>query len=330
MMKIACLAENRNHVSLRYRTEQYVSRLEQEGIVIDFVAVPRPLAERLRFFGRLRSYDLVILHRRLFNLPSFFFLRRAARKLLYDVDDALFVKDSLQGAETSRTLSARFRRTVAAADRVIAGNAYILGEVRKFTERAAIVPTAIDPSRYATGSKKAGTEGLNAVWIGSVATLFYLEALLPHLEPLVETLPGLELTVISDRFPEKSRIPINRIDWSETDEAGTLCAADVGLMPLYDDAWTRGKCGLKLIQYGAAGIPSVYSPVGVNRTIGVHGETGLRAVMGEEWRQALIQLAGDGEMRNRMGRAARKRIVEHYSIDRCFPGLLEILRESAG
>ncbi len=327
-MKIACLATSTDHVSLRYRTGQYIPRLEQEGINLEIMEIPRGLVERLRFFGRLSRYDLVLLHRRLFNLPNFFFLRRSAKKLVYDVDDAVFLKDSRQVARSSRTLKTRFCRTVQAADRVIAGNAHLFSKISKLNPRTTALPTVVDHSRYERSKRQNSAEGLNAVWIGSDSTLFYLEALLPHLEPLVDSLPGFKLTVISDRFPERTRVPITPVPWSRKDEVSALCSADVGLMPLFDDAWTRGKCGLKLIQYGAAALPSVYSPVGVNRSIATHGETGFSALFGEDWPKALTRLAADEGLRRRMGRAARERIVNHYSVEACFPDLLKILRET--
>lgn len=329
MMKIACLATSLDHVSLRYRTGQYIPRLAQEGVAVEVMEIPRGFVERLRFFGRLSRYDLVLLHRRLFNLPNFFFLRRSARRLIFDVDDALFVKDSRHGARSSRTSRTRFWRTVHTADRVIAGNDYLYSKIKTINPRTTVLPTVVDPSRYERPKKQSGANGLNAVWIGAEATLFYLEALLPHLEPLVDRLPGFRLTVISDRFPEKTGVPIIRIPWSEKDEVSALCSADVGLAPLFDDAWTRAKCGLKLIQYGAAGLPSVYSPVGLNRSIASPGKTGISALFGEDWCKALTRLAVDEELRRRMGLAARERIFEHYSLSRYFPELLQTLRKTA-
>jgi len=328
-MKIACLAASLDHVSLRYRTGQYIPRLEQEGIAVEIMEIPSGFAERVRLFGRLGRYDLVLLHRRLFNLPNFFLLRRAARKLVFDLDDAVFLKDSRQGARPSRTLKTRFRRTVRAADRVVAGNAYLLSKVLPLNRHANTLPTVVDPLRYEGPRKPNEREGLKAVWIGSGATLFYLEALLPHLEKLVDRLPRFTLTVISDRFPEETGVPIIPIPWSEKVEADALRSADVGLMPLFDDAWTRGKCGLKLIQYGAAALPSVYSPVGQNRSIAVHGETGFGALLGEDWRRALISLAADRDRGIRMGLAAREKIVKDYSVAAHFPDLLKILGETA-
>jgi len=329
MMKIACLATSRNHVSLRYRTVQYIPLLEREGIVAEVLEIPRSFGGRLRLFRRLSRYDLVLVHRKLFNLPNFFFLKRAARRLLFDMDDALFVKDSRQGAVPSRTLSTRFRRTVQAADHVIAGNDYLLSKVRKLNSRASVLPTVVEPSRYARPRRRDLAAGLNAVWIGSQSTLFYLETLLPSLEPLIDRVRGFRLTVISDRFPENTPIPVSRIPWSEEGETAALCSADVGLLPLFDDAWTRGKCGLKMIQYGAARLPTVYSPVGANRSIARQGVTGLAALCGEDWRHALTRLAADKELRSSLGQAARERIDKHYSVESRFRELLDILRETA-
>lgn len=335
-MKIACLTDALDHVSHRYRIRQYAPGLAARGIEIEPHAIPSEMGARIGLFRRLRRYDAVILQRRLLNLASFMILRTCSRKLVYDFDDALWVRDSNRFATASLTLWSRFRRSVRCADLVIAGNEYLQTAARRKNRNTVVLPTAVDTSRYVPAgpgghaeAEHVGREGgLRAVWIGSSSTLLFLEALLPMLKPLADELPGFRVAVISDRFPECPEIPIERIPWSEAGEAESLRQADVGLMPLFDDAWTRGKCGLKLIQYGAAGLPSVYSSVGSAAGIAPPGVAGFAAATAEQWRESLAALAADRNLRARMGQAARKRVEEAYSVQALESRLAEIL-ESA-
>ena len=167
------------------------------------------------------------------------------------------------------------------------------------------------------------------MWIGGESTLFYLERILPALESLAKQVEGFKLRVISDRFPEHDGINIERIPWSLEGEVKALTESDVGLMPLADDDWSRGKCGLKLIQYGAAGLPSVCSPVGVNQEIVKQGVSGYHAREPGEWADALLRLFRDGGMRARKGKEARKNVAEHYSVQAWESRYIDLLHRVA-
>ena len=325
MIEAAVLASRGDHASVRYRTLQYRSVLESSGIGLHFFPIPPSLGARLRLFRSLKRFDAVILQRKLFNYPNFWLLRRYARKLIYDLDDALFLKDSRDNAATSRTRSMRFRRTAARADFVLAGNAYILDTVRRYNRQSAVIPTVVDLERYPTIKDHGKAGPFRPVWIGGRSTLFYLEELLPGLERLAEEIHGFAIRVISDRFPERGTIAIEERTWAEATEVDDLLDADCGLMPLPDDAWTRGKCGLKLIQYGAAGLPAVASPVGVNPEIVPHGETGFLASTPAEWCDAISMLWKEPELRKTMGKEARRRIADHFSTERYAPVLTNII-----
>lgn len=292
---------------------------------MQFFPIPSSLGARLSLYRSLKQFDVVILQRKLFSLPNFLLLRRFAGKLIYDLDDALFVKDSRDNAALSRTRSIRFRRTAARADFVVAGNSYILDTVRLHNAKSTVIPTVVDLERYPVTDEQRAGKPFRPVWIGGRSTLFYLENLLPALGRLADEIPGFEIRVISDQFPMKGKIPINEKIWSEATEVTDLQEADCGLMPLPDDAWTRGKCGLKLVQYGAAGLPSVASPVGVNQEIVSHGKTGFLASTPGEWCDALSRLWQDQELRERMGKEARRRIAERFSMERYAPLLAGII-----
>jgi glycosyltransferase involved in cell wall biosynthesis len=141
-----------------------------------------------------------------------------------------------------------------------------------------------------------------------------LEANRSLLNHLGRSLPGIHLKVICDRFPHFENLPVLECPWTEAGEAGELAAADIGISWLPEDEWSRGKCGLKVLQFMAAGLPVVANPVGVQTEMIEHGETGYLATTPEQWVEAIGRLAGDPALRQRMGAAGRRRVETDYSV----------------
>jgi glycosyltransferase involved in cell wall biosynthesis len=325
-MKIAYIVVRTDHASVYYRTLQFLPPLAERGMEATVITLSKGFYDRLSAFRNLDRYDLVVLQRKLFNLPNFVPLRGHARRLIFDVDDALFLRDSKSRDSFSLTRTLRFRRTARRADLVICGNPWIEERVKRWTSRTAVIPTAVDLDAYA-GPKK--HEGFRAVWIGGRSTLFYLENLLPHLEPLAREIRGFKLRVISDAFPSSDILEIEKIPWSRNGEVEAIREGDVGLMPLTDDAWSRGKCGLKLLQYGACGLPSICSPFGVNEQIVEHGASGFQARDGDQWQKALLTLAGDAGLRAEYGARAREIVAGRYSVQALVDRYARLLEETA-
>jgi glycosyltransferase involved in cell wall biosynthesis len=326
-MKIIFLVVRTDHASVYYRTLQFVPRLAGNGIEPTVAVIPESYSRRLALFARLKAFDVVIVQRKLFNLINFLPLRRGAGKLVYDLDDALFIKDSKAKARDSATRRRRFTRMVRGADLVFCGNDWIRDKTAPLNPRCATIPTVVDLDLYEPIKAHGGGDSFTAVWIGSRSTLFYLEEILPALGPLKDAIPGFKLRIISDRFPESAPLPVERITWSRAIEVDALREGDVGLMPLLEDDWSRGKCGLKLLQYGALGLPSLCTPVGVNRRIVRHGESGFHAGTPEEWRDGLLRLARDPALRARMGSRAREIVARDFSLQARFEPFMEHLRK---
>ena len=216
------------------------------------------------------------------------------------------------------------------ADWVVTGNEFIRDAVRPWNTRCTVIPTAIDMRRYPAAKRHGPAADFTPVWIGGRSTLFYLEALMPHIEDAARSIPGFRLLVISDRFPEQGGFPIRKVTWDESGEVAALMEADCGLMPLSDDAWSQGKCGLKLLQYGAAGLPAVASPVGVNPEILAGGRGGFLARTPPEWSEALLRLWESPDLRARLGAFARRHIRDHYSLAAQGPRLAEVILRATG
>ena len=198
--------------------------------------------------------------------------------MIFDFDDAVWLRDSYSGKGfDDPKRAARFRATVRACDLVIAGNEYLAAEARKYApaERVRVIPTCVDVAKYPLVTHDA-REGVRLVWVGSSSTLKGLERFAPTLSVIGRSVPGVRLKLICDRFAEFPDLTVERCVWNEATESAEIAAADVGIGWVPDDPWSRGKCGLKVLQYQAAGLPVVANPVGVQADLVRDGETGFR------------------------------------------------------
>ncbi len=326
-MRVVVLTDRPDHVCYRYRFRQYVPFLRQAGVTL--TPVPWPLRSASRWFWctRLPDAEVCVIQRRLLDPLSLRVLRVRYPRLIYDFDDAVLYRDSHDPkGPLSLRRAARFRRTVRTVDLVIAGNRYLGGLAVSFGARAVrVIPTSIDTARYIFPSRRERTGRVRCVWIGSASTLPYLEVLGPVLRQLQRQFPELVVRVVCDRFPDWPGIRLERVAWTEAAEARLLAEADIGLAPLPRDPWTAGKCGLKVLQYMAAGLPVVASRTGVHPELVAHGVTGFLVETKGDWVAALRTLIEDAAMRHAMGEHARARVATLYDVRRWAGKLVEAL-----
>jgi len=249
-----------------------------------------------------------------------------------DYDDADFHHyDMHRLAWVRHFYGRRLDGLMAGASLVVAGNQYLAQ--RAHDAGAAwveIVPTVIDLERYTSpgSTKSAAVDGLpRVVWIGSPSTAKYLQLIAEPLQALAQRLPYV-LRVIGSGAVSIPGVQVEVMDWSEATEVQALQSADLGVMPLADTPWERGKCGYKLIQYMACGLPALGSAVGANNDIVVHGQTGMLARSSQNWLESLETLLGDAALRQRIGAAARARVQELYCIQQTGPRLAELLKRT--
>ncbi len=325
------LVDHPEHVCCRYRLAAFRPLLERAGHTLDLLTMPCPWWQRLSLFRRLRGAN-VILQRRLLAGWQCALLRRAARRLLFDFDDAVFLRDSFaaKGLHNRRRLR-RFAGTIRCVDAVIAGNTFLAEQAARWTDERSIqvIPTCVDPTRYPSTAMKKGS-GVELVWVGSSSTLRGLQTVAPLLEEIGRNVPGLNLKLVCDRFLHLHHLPVLPVPWTEASEAEEIARADIGISWIPDDSWSRGKCGLKVLQYMAAGLPVIANPVGVQVEMVRHGETGFLARTPAEWIAVVRRLSGDTELRRRMGRAGRRLVETRYSVAAgaaSWLRLLERLRE---
>jgi glycosyltransferase involved in cell wall biosynthesis len=326
-MHLIGLVEHPDHVCCRYRLSPLEPFFAASGHLLQIRSIPRGLWARLQTWRSLRAADAVILQRRLMACWHVRMIRRNARRLIYDFDDAVYQRDSYAGNSVeSRARRRRFIAVIHSADLIIAGNSYLKQEAARFAEpdRIQVIPTCVDPSIYPT-AKHAEKERTQLVWIGSGSTVQGFERRRPLFDTVAKYVPNIELKVICDRFPTFETMRIVPVSWSPATEHLELAGADIGVSWVPDDLWSRGKCGLKVLQYMAAGLPVVANPVGVQAEMVRHGETGFLAETQDDWTEAIRQLAGDPALRQRMGRAARRVVERDYSVTHAAELWLQLL-----
>jgi glycosyltransferase involved in cell wall biosynthesis len=240
-----------------------------------------------------------------------------------DYDDALFHQyDQHRSAWVRRLLGGKIARVMRGAHLVTAGNAYLADYARRAgAPRVEIIPTVIDLERYPpAGVRPASDTPFTIGWIGSPSTAKYLLAIAPALAEVCAGGRGV-VRLIGAGPVDLPGVPVEVLPWNGSTEVEELKRFDVGIMPLPDEPWERGKCGFKLIQYMACGLPVVASPIGVNMEIVEQGVNGYLAETTAEWVQALNTLLLDADLRKRMGQAGRKKVEQEYSLQVTGPRL---------
>ncbi len=316
---------DRTVASTRYRILAHLPALRAAGfdpkVVFQesrparrLLRLPLRLLDEIRDLRQAADSDLLLIHRRCY--PALFapLLRRKNRPMVFDIDDAIYLPSPVES--NSRIARYRYRRnfdtTAAAANLVLCGNRVLAERVGE-RKRKVIVPTAVDCGRFHPDALEA-VDHPTAGWVGHSSNLAYLEALAGPLKEIAWRHPGFKLIVVADRRPRLEGVPVEYRPWTLENEVGCFKGIGIGLMPLDDTEWTRAKCAFKLLQYMAFGIPSLASPVGMNREVIEHGRNGLLAMTDEDWVNGLDELISRPERRRDIGSAARQTVERSFDL----------------
>jgi glycosyltransferase involved in cell wall biosynthesis len=332
---------------------QYLPELERQGISVTpaqlfddayllgrysgnnpaLHTILRYYGKRLRVLLSARRYDLVWMEYEAFPwLPFGEGLLHLSRvPCLIDYDDAIFHRyDNHERSWVRWLLGGKIDRVMRGAAAVIAGNPYIARRARAVGARQVdLIPTVVDLKRYHPRPPVRSEGPITVGWIGSPVTARYLEQVAESLCTVSRQRP-VRLLAVGAGSLELAGVEVVNRPWSEAAEVELIRNMDIGIMPLPDAPWERGKCGYKLIQYMACAVPVIASPVGVNRDLVVPGQTGLLATTPAEWTAALLQLATNEQLRAELGRGGRKLVEENYCLQRTAPLLATLMQQIVG
>ena len=356
-MKVLALTPGPRFVSpgQRYRIEQWEPLLRSEGIALTHApfmesglgsllyqsggmfekvaGVTSAFWRQLSAISKSRHFDLVYIFREAAIIGPALIERRIASggtPIVFDFDDAVFLRyqSRANGYLSYLKFPGKTATICRRARQVMVGNRYLVDYATRLSDAVTVIPTTIDTEIYRPELHRPRTDAPVTIgWTGSHSTLQHLERLVPALAELARTHP-FRLVVIGARAPDVPGAEVVSRRWTADTEVEDLSDIDIGLMPLPDEPWTRGKCGLKALQYMGLGIPAIVSPVGVNTEIVAHGENGLVANSDAAWIDHLKTLMHDSELRRRLGAEARRTIETRYSARVVAPKVAEIFRQA--
>jgi glycosyltransferase involved in cell wall biosynthesis len=336
-----CLHRPDRSPSQRFRFEQYLDFLKTKGFDYTFSfllnekddktfytkgkygskagILVKALWKRFHEIRRAQEYDIVFVQRECFMLGTAFFEKRFARKskLVFDFDDSIWLQNI---SESNQSLSFlkdanKTKEIIKVSDLVIAGNQYLANYARQITSQVVVIPTTIDTNIYQPRSRKANSV-ICIGWSGSFSTIQHFDYRINALKRIKEKYGDMiTFKVIGDSSYFNKKLNVQGIPWKKETEVADLKDIDIGIMPLPDDEWAKGKCGLKGLQYMGLSIATIMSPVGVNTEIIDDGVNGFLADDEQEWINKLSLLVESAELRERLGEEARKTVVEKYSVE---------------
>lgn len=342
--------------SQRYRFEQWQPHLRAEGITLDLVPSAddgllsilykpgRPLAKAAalgRAFWKsilqlpaTRRYDVILVHRAIcIGGPALLerIVTLFGRPVIFDFDDAIY---RLHTSAANRWFGwLKFPGKTAAICRlsthITVGNAFLADYARQYNPNVTIIPSSVDTERYRPIERNGMARRLIIGWTGSSTSQTHLEMFAPVLRELLGR-HDVEMRVLSDREPVLPGVACTWRRWSPETEVEEVGQFDIGIMPMPDDPWARGKCAFKALQYMALGVPAVCSPVGANADVIQHGVNGLLAATSRDWLNQLGSLLHNADQRQRLGAAGRNTVEQQYSMRRSAALLGQVIRSVLG
>jgi glycosyltransferase involved in cell wall biosynthesis len=329
--------------SQRFRFEQYLPALTAAGYTYQLapflneatwkilykpgqsltkiLGILNGFGRRLRLLLRVSSYDFVFIHREAAPLGppviEWMIAKLLHKRIIYDFDDAIWLANTSEANRIAAGL--KWHQKVASicrwAYKNSCGNAYLAAYARQFNPQSLVNPTTIDTEHLHNQVRDQSAPGRLIIgWTGTHSTLKYLDQVVPVLAQLEAEGLDFEFRVISNQAPALPLRSLVFVPWRKDTEIADLLAFHVGLMPLEDDLWAKGKCAFKALQYMALGIPALVSPVGMNLEVVKHGYNGFVCASSSEWENSLRQLLMDVDLRQDLGRAARLTVEERYSV----------------
>ena len=327
--KILMLYQGEKLPSSRVRVLNLVAELKGLGLDVVAQCYPKRFEDRLRLLTKLSSYDLIVLQKKLLTRLDFFLLRHFSKKMAFDFDDAIYMRDDNASQSYSRTRLNRFRNIVNKSDVVIAGNPFLAAHAKQYNPRVEVVPSAVPHAGIAIRDWQVRNAKLVIGWVGGGKNLPHLSIVgdaLRHLSQRID----FELRVVSNQEFHLEGVAVKNIPWRLESQEQEIAMFDVGIMPIPKTPWSEGKCSYKLLQYMAAGVPVVATDWGFNRTVVKSGTTGFLAENAHEFYSHILAIDANHELARNMGRQGRLLIEKEYSVTAVGKKMAKIFHHLAG
>ena len=354
MPKILFIADHRlnRSPSQRYRFEQYLNFFQSKGFDWELSEIisekddlffyrrnnylrkafilMKSIFIRWKDLRRAKNFDVIFIQREALLIGSSFFEKRFYKrsKVVFDFDDSIWLLDTSPENKKFEFLKNPDKTSINIrhAHAVIAGNSFLANYAIKYNKNTHVIPTTIDANFHVPKPELRNREKIVIGWSGSISTIKHFEIIIPALIQIQDKYPNLiEIHVIGQELYAHSNLNIINKTWSSNTEVDDLNCFDIGIMPLPNDEWVKGKCGLKGLSYMACGVPTVMSNIGVNSEIIKHGKNGYLASTYEEWVDCIITLIENIELRKQIGDNGRQTVLEHYSVYAHKVNYLEVL-----
>lgn len=340
---IICLHRKNRSPGQRFRYEQYLSFLEENGYSFDIsillnekddkafyskgnylqkiIIYLKTLMIRARDWFRMNRYDIIFIFRDALMTGSVFFEKRFARskaRIIFDFDDAIWLQNVSDANKKLAFMknASKTGKIIGLSDLIFAGNQYLADYAAQFNKNISIIPTTIDTSVYVPQKKGGENKATCIGWSGSFSTIQHFATAIPALKKIKDKFgDSISFKIIGDKNYFCNELDTKGDAWVAETEIEDLSQIDIGIMPLPDDEWSKGKCGLKGLQYMALEIPTLMSPVGVNTEIIQPGINGYLPDKEDEWVEALSDLIENKELRERIGKAGRQTVIDKYSME---------------
>ncbi|MDX2172274.1 MAG: glycosyltransferase [Bacteroidota bacterium] len=339
---ILCAHRPKRSPSQRYRFEQYLPFLKSKGFNFEFSYLLNEKDDKI-FYGkgkiiskiclqlksifirlkdvyRFKKFQIIFIQREALFLGTSYFEKKAFKsgaKVIFDFDDSIWFADTSPENKKWEFVKKpeKFFKNIAYAHLVMAGNQYLKEKAIQINTNTVIIPTTIDTDFHVPKPELRNKDYITIGWSGSISTIKHFETLMPVLLKISKEYgEKVRFKIIGQTNYFNPQLKTESVNWSETTEVDNLNTFDIGIMPLPDDEWAKGKCGLKGLSYMACGVATIMSNVGVNVDIIKNGINGFLAANEADWLDFLVQLINDANLRREIGSKGRKTVEEKYSV----------------
>ena len=340
---ILCAHRPKRSPSQRYRFEQYLPYLEKNGFSFTFsyllnekddalfyskgnflpkiFILIKSMLIRVKDCFRFKNYAIIFIQREASFLGTSFFEKQAYKSgayVIFDFDDSIWLADTSPGNKKWEWIKKpeKFFKNISNAHKVIAGNNYLAEKAKTINKNTVVIPTTVDTNFHIPKPELRNKNKIVIGWSGSISTVKHFELLLPVLLKIKELYKEkIIFKIIGDKNYHNELLSASALEWNENTEVDELNSFDIGIMPLPDDEWANGKCGLKGLSYMACEVPTIMSRVGVNKEIISQRKNGFLATTDNEWLDVLCELIENKDLRTETGKEGRKTVIEKYSVE---------------